>query len=261
MPLGCGLFAGQCAVITGATGAMGEAIARRLAQAGATLVLLGRDAAALTALARDLDGSGAQLHSVQCIDLADRVGIEAAAAALAATLAMVDLFVHCAGVLEPAALAAATLASWDLQFDVNVRAPFVLIRALLPKLLVAQGQIAFINSTVAQQPPRPGLGAYTAAKCALRALADTLRAEVNAHGVRVITLYPGRTAGRMQVAMHAAEGRAYHPEALMQPDDVAVALMESLALPRTAEVTDLSIRPFHKLDDAPPPPSLRTGSR
>lgn len=245
-----GPFAGQCAVITGATGAMGQAIARRLAEAGATLVLLGREAAALTALASDLDRGRRAVHSVHCIDLADRNGIEAAAAALALALAVVDLFIHCAGVLEPTVLAAASLASWDRQFDVNVRAPFVLIQALLPRLLAANGQIAFINSTVAQQPARAGLGAYTAAKCALRALADTLRAEVNAQGVRVITLYPGRTAGRMQVAMHQAEGRRYCPETLMQPDDVALALVESLALPRTAEVTDLSIRPFHKLDGA-----------
>lgn len=244
MPAATAPFEGQVAVITGATGTIGRAIARGLAGAGASLVLLGRDPGRLDALAGDLGAHRRQLRSTHVIDFAAREGIEAAAAALAGTLASVELLVHCAGSIEPGAVERLALASWDRQFDVNVRAAYVLVGVLMPLLLAARGQVAFINSTGVRQPPRRGLGAYISAKCALRSLADTLRAEVNPKGVRVLSLYPGRTAGRMQEAMHAAEGRPYRPETLLQPEDVARALLDALSLPRTAEITDLSIRPF-----------------
>ena len=60
-------------------------------------------------------------------------------------------------------------------------------------------------------------------------------------------MYLGRTASRMQAAVHAFEGREFHPERLMQPEDVATVLACNLALPRTAEVTEISMRPLEKL--------------
>jgi NADP-dependent 3-hydroxy acid dehydrogenase YdfG len=256
MSAGAASFEGRLAVITGATGAIGGAIARALAGAGATLVLLGRDPDRLAALADQFDGRRGQIRSVHCIDFAGRDNLQAAAAALAAQLPAVDLFIHCAGTIEPALIERMAAASWERQFDVNLRAAFVLTQALLPLLRAARGQVAFINTTAVHQPPRRGLSAYTAAKGALRVLADTLRAEVNAQGVRVISLYPGRTASRMQQAMHAAEGRRYRPEILMQPDDVARSLLDALALPRSAEITDLSIRPFQPQHDGPQGPNV-----
>jgi NADP-dependent 3-hydroxy acid dehydrogenase YdfG len=85
---------------------------------------------------------------------------------------------------------------------------------------------------------------YAASKHALRALADGLRDEVNKKGVRVITVFPGRTATPMQEAVHRYEGRPYDAERFLQPEDVAAAAVNALALPRTAEVTDLHIRPM-----------------
>ena len=90
------------------------------------------------------------------------------------------------------------------------------------------------------------MSGYAASKYALKALADALRAEVNALGLRVLSVYPGRTASRMQAEVHAAEGRPYRPETLMQPEDVAASILAALALPRTAELTDLHIRPALK---------------
>lgn len=74
-----------------------------------------------------------------------------------------------------------------------------------------------------------------------------LRAEVNSDGVRVLSVYPGRTAIPMQAAIIASEGRAHLPEKLLQPDDVAATVVSALMLPRTAEVTDVKIRPLTKI--------------
>jgi len=64
--------------------------------------------------------------------------------------------------------------------------------------------------------------------------------------VRVLSVFLGRTATPMQVAVHKMEGKAYHPERLLQPEDVASVVINALSLPRTTEVTDISIRPLVK---------------
>ena len=94
--------------------------------------------------------------------------------------------------------------------------------------------------------PRAGVGQYAAMKHALRALADTLREEVNRDGVRVLSVFLGRTATPMQAAVHRVESRVYEPEPLLQPADVAAVVISALSLPRTAEVTDIHIRPLRK---------------
>jgi len=64
--------------------------------------------------------------------------------------------------------------------------------------------------------------------------------------VRVLSVYPGRTASAMQEEVHRIEGLPYRPERLLQPADVAASVVAALELPGTAEVTDLHIRPMHK---------------
>jgi NADP-dependent 3-hydroxy acid dehydrogenase YdfG len=103
--------------------------------------------------------------------------------------------------------------------------------------------VVFINSS-AGPAPRAGIAAYAASKAALKALAESLRAEVNPGGVRVLSVFPGRTATAMQEEVHRLEGKAYEPERLLQPADVAAAVVNALCLPRTAEVTDINVRPM-----------------
>jgi NADP-dependent 3-hydroxy acid dehydrogenase YdfG len=101
---------------------------------------------------------------------------------------------------------------------------------------------------VAQTATRPEVGQYGAMKHALKAIADSLRAEVNPKGIRVLSVYLGRTATPMQADIHREEGKIYRPEALLQPCDVASTIIHAITLPRTAEITDISIRPMKKLN-------------
>jgi NADP-dependent 3-hydroxy acid dehydrogenase YdfG len=80
----------------------------------------------------------------------------------------------------------------------------------------------------------------------LKAVADALRAEVNDAGTRVLSVHVGRTATSRQERIFAMEGRPYTPERLMQPSDVADVVVAALTLPRTAEMTSVSIRPMMK---------------
>lgn len=237
-------LAGQAALVTGASGAIGGAIADGLARAGAALLLNGRDRERLEAAAaraRDLGAAGA--HAWPADLAADGAAAELAARARE-TLGGVDVLVHALGLFAAGTIAEGTLEDLDRQYRVNLRAPWALTRALLPALEERRGQVVFINSSAGLHPARGAWGAYAATKHALRALADSLRDEVNRQGVRVISVYPGRTASAMQEQVKEWEGRPYHPERLLQPADVAAAVLSALSLPRTAEVTDLSVRPM-----------------
>jgi len=74
---------------------------------------------------------------------------------------------------------------------------------------------------------------------------------VNQGGIRVFSLFIGRTATPMQAEVHRLEGRRYRPARLMQPDDVASMVVHALSMPRTAEVTDIIMRPLAKLEPGP----------
>ena len=160
-------------------------------------------------------------------------------------LGTVGVLVHAAGVHVAGPVGRAPVAELDEQLAVNLRAPYLLTQALLPDLVAAAGDVVFVNSS-AGRAARAGVAAYSASKHALRALADGLRDEVNPRGVRVLSVYPGRTATPGQEAIFAEEGRAYAPGLLLQPEDVAEAVAGALALPRTAEVTEIMIRPMRK---------------
>jgi NADP-dependent 3-hydroxy acid dehydrogenase YdfG len=92
----------------------------------------------------------------------------------------------------------------------------------------------------------PGVGQFAATQHGLLAVADALRGEVNSRGTRVLTVHVGRTATSRQERIFAMEGREYTPERLMQPEDVASVVLTALALPRTAEMTNVSVRPTQK---------------
>ena len=118
----------------------------------------------------------------------------------------------------------------------------MLTRVCLPALRAARGTVVFVNSG-AGLAASPGWSAYAASKYGLRALADSLRAEEQEHGVRVTTVFPGRTATPMQQKVHQQEGKEYDASDWIDPDTVVDAILHVLDLPGDATVSDLTIRP------------------
>ncbi len=238
------MFTDQVAVVTGASSGIGKAIALELAAQGASLCLLGRKLETLLAIANSIRASAPGAVSYQ-VDLTLDEDIQKLKARLQQDFGHVDLLIHSAGVISVGQLKTAPVEDFDWQYRTNVRAPYALTQALLPLLIPRGGQIVFINSSAGLNA-RAGVGQYAATKHALKAIADSLRAEVNADGVRVLSVFPGRTASPMQAAVHELEGKPYYPDRLLQPQDVAAAVINALSLPQSAEVTDISIRPLVK---------------
>jgi NADP-dependent 3-hydroxy acid dehydrogenase YdfG len=239
-----GQLTGSVAVVTGASSGVGRAIALALARQGAEVCAVGRntDALAETAAAIQKFSSATTFP----IDLTVEEKFQSLVRYLDEKGGKLDVLVHSAGVIHQDPMERARIGDLDLQFATNVRAPYLMSQVLLPFLARALGQVVFINSSVALAVRRPEVGQYAATKHALKAIADSLREEVNPKGIRVLTLYLGRTATPMQQALFQQEGREYHPETLLQPDDVASVVVHSLMLARTAEVTEISIRPMSK---------------
>jgi len=233
---------GRIAVVTGASSGIGQAIALALSRQGVQLCLIGRNpitlAQTVTAARQFSKVAGFQ------IDLNRDENLELLLTHLEGEVGRVDILIHSAGVIHQGAMERARVEDFDAQYTTNVRMPYLLTQRLLPLLTTARGQIVFINSSVGLAVRRPEVGQYAATKHALKAMADSLREEVNPKGIRVLTLYLGRTATPMQEAVFRQEGRKYHPERLLQPEDVASVVVHALMLSPTAEMTDISIRPM-----------------
>ncbi len=227
-------------LITGASSGIGAALARQLAAPGRTLHLIGRDDARLASVCRDVDSAGG-VSVAHRIELADHAAVDAEAARLANDMARLDALVHSAGIVTLGPVESASIADLDRQYAVNLRTPFALTTALTPALVAARGQVFFINSGAGQRS-NPGWSQYAATKFGLRALADAYRAEVADRGVRVTTVYPGRTATPMQAEVHRQEGRDYDPNAFATPEDVASSIKHAIDMPRSAIVTEISVR-------------------
>jgi NADP-dependent 3-hydroxy acid dehydrogenase YdfG len=223
-------------LVAGASGGIGRAIAFSLLEAGAEVFMLGRSMAKLVQPGPPKNAR-AKCHFVVA-DLTDNRAIERVVADFSPK-GRLDVFVLSSGIYErshePAAFAHLMAA--------NVMGPYSLIQNLLPFLIGSKGQVVFINSTQGLKASA-GVGQYAATKHAMKAVADSLRDEVNGKGVRVTSVFLGRTATELQRAIFAEEKRPYPPERLVQPADVAKIVLALLQLPRTSEATDIVLRPM-----------------
>jgi NADP-dependent 3-hydroxy acid dehydrogenase YdfG len=239
-----GLLRDQMCVVTGASRGIGRAIALALAKQGAALCLVGRSREALESVADSVRAIGPHVL-IFPIDLTIDQNIERLKVDIQREFGRVDVLVHCAGAYSRGSLLDAPVEDIDLLYRANVRVPYLLTQSLLPLLKVCSGQIVFLNSSVGLKA-QAGVSQFAATQHALKAIADSLRDEVNRDGIRVLNVFPGRTATPRQANIYKLEGRTYQPELLLQPEDVAAVVINSLNLPRTAEVTEISIRPLIK---------------
>ncbi|RII15608.1 putative oxidoreductase [Streptomyces sp. YIM 130001] len=223
-------------VITGAGSGIGAAVARRLHARGDELVLLARDAGRAKELAAALPGARTLVG-----DLAEPERLSWAFSHQPMP-ERVDSLLHIAGIVDLGAVGDLTPKVWRAQLDVNLVAPAELTRHLLPQLRLSQGQVIFVNSG-AGLAAHADWSAYAASKHGLKALADALREEEQGAGVRVTSVYPGRTASPMQAKVHQQEGKEYDAAAWIDPESVATTVLSALDLPRDAAVHDLTVRP------------------
>jgi NAD(P)-dependent dehydrogenase (short-subunit alcohol dehydrogenase family) len=225
-------------LITGVSRGIGRAVAEQLLAGGHQVYGIARSPLAEPALT-----------GLAVLDLADPAGFGPPLAALLDAVGELDGLVHCAGVVRPGRLADADPAAFLDQFTVNVVAVAELTRLWLPALRAAGGIVLLVNSGSGLNA-RPPLATYGVSKFALRGYAEALRQEEP--GIRVSTVYPGRTDTGMQRTVRAAEAGSYQQAAYLRPDTVAGVIVSVLRLPADGTIPDLVLRPAGQAEPSSP---------
>jgi short-subunit dehydrogenase len=222
---------GQTALVTGASGGLGQAIARALARRGARLVVSARRVEVLEPLAAETGG-----RALAC-DLADRLALER----LVADAGAVDVLVANAGVPGSGRIESFTVEEIDRALDVNLRAPMVLARLMCEGMADrGGGQIVFVSS-LSGKAATAGSSVYAATKFGLRGFAQGLREDLRPRGVGVSTVFPGfiRDVGMF----HDSRAKLPPYVGTKTPEDVARAVVSAIEHDRSEiDVAPLPLR-------------------
>lgn len=216
---------GQAALVTGASGGIGGAIARGLHAAGARVAVSGTRQGALDALVAELGGDSVAL----ACDLADRCAVAALPARAEEALGAVDILVNNAGRTRDGLAARMSDADWDQVLEVNLGAAFRLARGVLRGMMKRrQGRIISISSVVGQTG-NPGQVNYVASKAALVGMTKSLAAEVAGRSITVNAVAPGLIETPMTGVLNEAQRAAILARVPMRrlglPEDVANAVV------------------------------------
>ncbi len=200
------------ALVTGASRGIGRATAVELADRGVQLILLGRPSSALTETDALLTERSASLGKVE-VDLADADGTAAACRRIVAQFGAPDIVINNAGIVDRVAIEQTSLVSWERQMAVNLRAPFLITRELLPSLRAKrQGRIIHVAS-ISATLGAANASAYCASKWGLVGFMKSLAEELRDSGLMTLAILPG------SVDTDMLKGSGFEPR--MQPEDVA----------------------------------------
>jgi NADP-dependent 3-hydroxy acid dehydrogenase YdfG len=230
-------------VVTGATSGIGQAIAAAFRDAGARVFLIGRNPGKIAAMARRIPA--AQLAGTGLANLGSAADIETLLELMSTRLRRIDVLVLAAGEYGWTELGRTEASSFDSQFAVNVRGPYLLTQGLLPPLEKAKGQIIIVNSSVVKSAG-DGVAVFKATQHALQGMTDSLRQDLNARGIRVSSLFPGQTATPRMRRIYARRGSTYTPQTLLRARDVAKLAVAVTELPALMEITDIHVRSLRR---------------
>ena len=181
---------GRLALVTGSSAGIGLAIARGLAQAGAVVVLNGRDADRLERTRAALSGEGLAVHA-RSFDVCDAPAVEAAVASIESEIGPVDILVNNAGIQRRAPFQDFAAEDWQAIMRTNLDSMFTVGQAVARRMVVRQrGRIINICS-VQSELGRPGIAPYTASKGAVKMLTKGMAIDLGPHGINVNGLGPG----------------------------------------------------------------------
>ena len=181
---------GRLALVTGSSTGIGLALARGLGQAGATLVLNGRNAGRLAEAAQALAAEGLSVHA-RAFDVTDVAAVQAAVADIEANIAPIEILVNNAGGTRRAPFHELTMEDWRAVMGTNLDGMFVVSRWVSARM-VARGRGNIINiCSVMSELGRPGTAAYTASKGAAKMLTKGMAIDLAPHGIRVNAIGPG----------------------------------------------------------------------
>jgi len=231
----------QVAVVTGAARGIGEAIALRLARMGAAVVLTARDQGRLAQVKAAIELSGGKALVAAC-DLTDAGAVAALGEMVAERYGRCDILVNNAGVsVLRKPLVDLPVDEWDQMMHTNLRAPYLMIRALAPIMIKARSGHIINISSLAGKSVLPDGAAYSASKWGLNGLTYSVAEELRQYNVRASVIAPG------SVNTHfGAAGSNKDRTRMIQPDDVAQVVAMLVTQAPTSFVSEVLLRPTMK---------------
>ena len=225
-------------LITGASQGVGAAIARAFARElpGVRLALVARNEKNLLSVERACVKAGATAATFLC-DVTSESSVVKMTAAVTERFGEVDVLINNAGKFTGASFAEVSVADFDQSIAVNLRSAFLVTRQFLPAMLKRKGGDIFFMSSIAGRQAYPNGTAYCAAKFGVAGLAQVLRAETKASGVRVCCVYPGAAW------TPSWSGSGVLEERIMPADDVGQAFLDIYRLSRRTVVEEVVLRP------------------
>jgi 3-oxoacyl-[acyl-carrier protein] reductase len=233
------VLAGKVALVTGANRGIGFAIARRLGQMGARVSICGRDQARLDQSASNLRGEGIETLAVPA-DITRAEQISSLAHRTQEELGPIDILVNNAGIGVFGPFHEFAETDWDKVLDTNLKAVFLLCRAVVPEMIRRQtGYIINISSLAGKNTFANG-AIYCASKWGLMGLSGSMAEDLRAHGIRVSAICPG------SVATEFAGQGGKDSSKILQPDDIAHAVAALVTQSAGSFISEVHIRPTRK---------------
>lgn len=231
----------RTAIVTGASRGIGRAIALALGGCGMRLGLLARSQERLEEVADEVEALGGRALVAEC-DLGDLSALEVTARRLVERLGSVDLLVNNAGVFHESAVVEQGLDDWERVLRINLTAPMLLCRLILPLMIAAGGgRIVNIASSSAVQG-YAGQAAYSASKHGLLGLARCLALEARPHNIHVHTLCPGGVD--TDLIRGTEVGRRFEGQPLMVPQDIADLVLFCISQAGDVDMPEVVLRRF-----------------
>jgi 3-oxoacyl-[acyl-carrier protein] reductase len=233
------VLTGEIAVVTGAGRGIGRVIARRLAQMGATVLLVARDNGLLEAVRAEITAEGGSAEAAPC-DLRSPEAVAALGEWIRVAYGRCDILVNNAGVgNQGRPLHETAVDDWNLLMETNLRGPFLMIRALAP-LMIEAGRGHIVNiSSLAGKNPLPNGAAYSASKWGLNGLTYSVSEELRPYGIRVSVVAPGSVNTRFG-------GDGKDPATKIQPEDVAAIVAMLVTQAPQSFISEVLVRPTKK---------------
>lgn len=231
---------GKVAAVTGAASGIGLACATAMLGAGARVAMVDRDAGALDAACRNL---GTHAFPV-VVDVTDKASVAQMLPRIVETAGQLDIFHANAGAYVGGDVHGGDPDAWDRMLNLNINAVFRTIHAVLPHMVERGTGDIVVTSSVAGFVPVVVEPIYTASKHAIQAFVHTLRRQVMKHGIRVMEVAPGPVVTALLDDWPKAKlDDALAKGSLMQPREVAEAVLFMLSRPRNVTIRDLVILP------------------
>lgn len=230
------------ALVTGASSGVGRRVAERLAERGARVALMGRDMARLGETASSCRGAGASV-ALAVGDIADADYVADAITGFERELGVPDILVNCAGISLPRrmTLEEIDLATWERMMETNLRGTYLTCHAVIAGMK-ARGKGAIVNiGSTAAHVAKPGVSAYAASKFAVRALTDALIEECDGTGVRISMVSSGPI--NTPIWDKAAKAPVIERQHMVQPDDIADAVLWLIERPANVRIDEILLRP------------------